>query len=167
MSCGNNLWRTGWDSNPRWALTHGGFQDRCLKPLGHLSTGEARYSRAFRRTKDGFAAINRTEAPPGLQKPSRQKGETRDEQRTEVAAGRRPARQDMGRQTIQRPGPGRADGGSQCHRLRHASSGRRAETRCATGPWRRVCNARARRAGHDAALSGPWSLVQTPASARL
>ena len=30
-------WRTGWDSNPRWACTHGGFQDRCLKPLGHLS----------------------------------------------------------------------------------------------------------------------------------
>src|SRR3954470_7790000 len=30
-------WRRGWDSNPRWACTHGGFQDRCLKPLGHLS----------------------------------------------------------------------------------------------------------------------------------
>ena len=27
----------GWDSNPRWACTHGGFQDRCLKPLGHPS----------------------------------------------------------------------------------------------------------------------------------
>ena len=32
-------WRTGWDSNPRWACTHGGFQDRCLKPLGHPSVG--------------------------------------------------------------------------------------------------------------------------------
>ena len=32
-------WRTGWDSNPRWASTHGGFQDRCLKPLGHPSVG--------------------------------------------------------------------------------------------------------------------------------
>ena len=43
----------GWDSNPRWACTHGGFQDRCLKPLGHpsvvqvnplsrLATGRAR-----------------------------------------------------------------------------------------------------------------------------
>jgi hypothetical protein len=31
------LWRKGWDSNPRWACTHGGFQDRCLKPLGHPS----------------------------------------------------------------------------------------------------------------------------------
>src|SRR5215218_611063 len=30
-------WRMGWDSNPRWACTHGGFQDRCLKPLGHPS----------------------------------------------------------------------------------------------------------------------------------
>jgi hypothetical protein len=30
-------WRTGWDSNPRNACTFGGFQDRCLKPLGHLS----------------------------------------------------------------------------------------------------------------------------------
>jgi hypothetical protein len=30
-------WRMGWDSNPRWACTHAGFQDRCLKPLGHPS----------------------------------------------------------------------------------------------------------------------------------
>ena len=27
----------GWDSNPRWAFAHAGFQDRCLKPLGHPS----------------------------------------------------------------------------------------------------------------------------------
>ena len=31
-------WRRGWDSNPRWAFTHAGFQDRCLKPLGHPSS---------------------------------------------------------------------------------------------------------------------------------
>ena len=31
------VWRTGWDSNPREAYTPGGFQDRCLKPLGHTS----------------------------------------------------------------------------------------------------------------------------------
>ncbi len=31
------IWRTGWDSNPRRACTLAGFQDRCLKPLGHLS----------------------------------------------------------------------------------------------------------------------------------
>ena len=30
-------WRMGWDSNPRYAFAHGGFQDRCLKPLGHPS----------------------------------------------------------------------------------------------------------------------------------
>src|SRR5271155_4193535 len=30
-------WRMGWDSNPRWACAHAGFQDRCLKPLGHPS----------------------------------------------------------------------------------------------------------------------------------
>jgi cell division protease FtsH len=34
-------WRRRWDSNPRYALTHAGFQDRCLKPLGH-SSGPAR-----------------------------------------------------------------------------------------------------------------------------
>ena len=33
----NENWRKGWDSNPRYALTHAGFQDRCLKPLGHPS----------------------------------------------------------------------------------------------------------------------------------
>ena len=32
-------WRRGWDSNPRGAYTPGGFQDRCLQPLGHLSEG--------------------------------------------------------------------------------------------------------------------------------
>jgi hypothetical protein len=31
------VWRRGWDSNPRWALTHASFQDWSLKPLGHLS----------------------------------------------------------------------------------------------------------------------------------
>ena len=30
-------WRREWDSNPRWYCYHAGFQDRCLKPLGHLS----------------------------------------------------------------------------------------------------------------------------------
>ncbi|CVI16864.1 hypothetical protein AGR1A_Cc30301 [Agrobacterium fabacearum CFBP 5771] len=33
------LWQMGWDSNPRYALTHAGFQDRFLKPLGHPSIG--------------------------------------------------------------------------------------------------------------------------------
>ena len=30
-------WRMGWDSNPRYGSPYGGFQDRCLKPLGHPS----------------------------------------------------------------------------------------------------------------------------------
>src|SRR5580765_2164379 len=30
-------WRMGWDSNPREACAPAGFQDRCLKPLGHPS----------------------------------------------------------------------------------------------------------------------------------
>lgn len=30
-------WRKRWDSNPRTALTVAGFQDQCLKPLGHTS----------------------------------------------------------------------------------------------------------------------------------
>ena len=30
-------WRKGWDSNPRCPCRHAGFQDRCLKPLGHPS----------------------------------------------------------------------------------------------------------------------------------
>jgi hypothetical protein len=31
-------WRKGWDSNPRYPCGHAGFQDRCLKPLGHPSS---------------------------------------------------------------------------------------------------------------------------------
>ena len=30
-------WRMGWDSNPRYACTHAGFQDRCIQPLCHPS----------------------------------------------------------------------------------------------------------------------------------
>src|SRR5579862_8880385 len=33
----NMVWRKGWDSNPRYPCGHAGFQDRCLKPLGHPS----------------------------------------------------------------------------------------------------------------------------------
>ena len=36
-------WRRGWDSNPRRYRYLAGFQDRCLKPLGHLS-GIPQYS---------------------------------------------------------------------------------------------------------------------------
>ena len=42
-------WRMGWDSNPRCAFTHGGFQDRCLKPLGHPSDSPPYHETAPRR----------------------------------------------------------------------------------------------------------------------
>src|SRR5579863_9215706 len=32
-------WRTGWDSNPRYACTYAAFRVRCLQPLDHLSAG--------------------------------------------------------------------------------------------------------------------------------
>src|SRR3954451_11557453 len=35
--CCRKSWRKGWDSNPRYPCRHAGFQDRCLKPLGHPS----------------------------------------------------------------------------------------------------------------------------------
>lgn len=34
-------WRTGWDSNPRYAFTHTRVPGVRLKPLGHLSRGNA------------------------------------------------------------------------------------------------------------------------------
>ena len=33
----DGFWRKGWDSNPRTSCPVAGFQDRCLKPLGHPS----------------------------------------------------------------------------------------------------------------------------------
>src|SRR3954469_23826638 len=41
------FWRKGWDSNPRYPCGHAGFQDRCLKPLGHPSSSAA--SSTYRR----------------------------------------------------------------------------------------------------------------------
>ena len=40
-------WRRRWDSNPRYAFTHAGFQDQCIRPLCH-SSGGALLSVAFR-----------------------------------------------------------------------------------------------------------------------
>ena len=33
------VWRRGWDSNPRCACTHNGFRDRPDRPLWHPSAG--------------------------------------------------------------------------------------------------------------------------------
>ena len=43
-------WRKRWDSNPRYGLPYGGFQDRCLKPLGHSSVA-LRFALAGRLVK--------------------------------------------------------------------------------------------------------------------
>ena len=43
-------WRRGWDSNPRDACTPNGFQDRCLQPLGHLSSSRRIAASYARRT---------------------------------------------------------------------------------------------------------------------
>jgi site-specific DNA recombinase len=62
-------WRMGWDSNPRRACTLGGFQDRCLKPLGHPSclgvvriTGAAGWGQAP-QTKTAIGAARSGRSP--------------------------------------------------------------------------------------------------------
>src|SRR6185437_4123337 len=47
------VWRMGWDSNPREACTPAGFQDRCLKPLGHPSGSEHQRFGNDRLTRKG------------------------------------------------------------------------------------------------------------------
>jgi hypothetical protein len=42
----------GWDSNPRDAFTPAGFQDRCLKPLGHPSNLMSSISRIWEYRKN-------------------------------------------------------------------------------------------------------------------
>ena len=44
-------WRALWDSNPRKSFPFGGFQDRCLKPLGQTPT---------RKERDGARCGDRT-----------------------------------------------------------------------------------------------------------
>lgn len=52
-------WRKGWDSNPRYPCRHAGFQDRCLKPLGHPSSSllmseGGRNCKPFAGTRPGY-----------------------------------------------------------------------------------------------------------------
>ena len=50
---GYAFWRKGWDSNPRYPCGHAGFQDRCLKPLGHPSIRRnRRVSQIRQRTRN-------------------------------------------------------------------------------------------------------------------
>src|ERR1700680_793026 len=54
---GKGRWRKGWDSNPRYPCRHAGFQDRCLKPLGHPSVFRIQgLSRDVPGTKEATAA---------------------------------------------------------------------------------------------------------------
>ena len=51
-------WRKRWDSNPRVGLPTAGFQDRCLKPLGHSSSaGPAGRAATFIRGRVGFRPV--------------------------------------------------------------------------------------------------------------
>ena len=45
FSASETRWRRGWDSNPRGTFIPAGFQDRCLQPLGHPSSGSFRIYR--------------------------------------------------------------------------------------------------------------------------
>ena len=63
------IWRRGWDSNPRCACTHAGFQDRCLKPLGHPSDAVnsiLRLPSLANRAGAGAAWIRLESNPPGI-----------------------------------------------------------------------------------------------------
>jgi hypothetical protein len=59
------IWRREWDSNPRWHCCHAGFQDRCLKPLGHPSSVRNR----------SFAGLSPLPGNPKVQKLPPQIGE--------------------------------------------------------------------------------------------
>lgn len=64
IRCGNAPWRTGWDSNPRYAFTYTRVPGVRLKPLGHLSfLGVRAWIGANRRNgaiyTDEFLSINR------------------------------------------------------------------------------------------------------------
>ena len=58
----NGLRRKGWDSNPRYPCGHAGFQDRCLKPLGHPSGST---DQAPVRPKGGTEALFARKAAAG------------------------------------------------------------------------------------------------------
>src|SRR6185295_11823673 len=57
------IWRRGWDSNPRWALTHSGFRDRCTNPLCDLS---ASYSVLLLRKNSCMSARHSGSNTPAL-----------------------------------------------------------------------------------------------------
>ena len=62
----NGCWRMGRDSNPRYPCEHAGFQDRCLKPLGHPSIQVTPRIRRFRRNAWRRHAAKAAQAVAGL-----------------------------------------------------------------------------------------------------
>ena len=46
-----DTWRMGWDSNPRGTCAPAGFQDRCLRPLGHPSAARYHQSACLRSSR--------------------------------------------------------------------------------------------------------------------
>jgi site-specific DNA recombinase len=59
---GVGRWRRRWDSNPRYAFTHAGFQDRCIRPLCHSSGpgGLTRKGSILKDVSDAHRATVRT-----------------------------------------------------------------------------------------------------------
>lgn len=55
-------WRRRWDSNPRWAFTHVGFQDRCNRPLCH-SSGPPAHSGTCSIREAAAAQVPKTAEP--------------------------------------------------------------------------------------------------------
>jgi hypothetical protein len=61
-----NTRRTGRDSNSRYRVhRYAGFRDRCLQPLGHLSSSRSSYSRMMPSSTRGIPMINGLEFSRG------------------------------------------------------------------------------------------------------
>ncbi len=101
-------WRRRRDSNSRWTCIHGGFQNRCLRPLGHSSRPEES-SRSRRRT---------LKAPPRRRRLRRQPSAERGvPSGALLSASPRPARtpdpRERGREAVR--GLGKFAHGSGCY----------------------------------------------------
>ena len=48
----NTVWRTGWDSNPRYPCRYAAFRVRCHRPLDHPSAGGDKGAAGLRQVPD-------------------------------------------------------------------------------------------------------------------
>jgi nucleotide-binding universal stress UspA family protein len=75
VASASSLQRRRRDSNSRWTLIHGGFQNRCLRPLGHSSKDGTSYRNSARLTSMLCAhrarAARRLLATPPMSGPQR------------------------------------------------------------------------------------------------